>query len=206
MERAAGEKLQLWKEKGFSHVWAGNIGSVRLAKEAGLTVHGGFSLNAVNSQSLLWLSEQGLADAELSFELSLPQAYRLGGELPRGVLVYGRLPLMLTRNCPAANGPSGCLHCRKTGKIPCLTDRKGIRFPVQCTGSCSEVLNSLPLELSDMLSSFRNLDFGVMRFTTESKKEQASVLRRYFAGGAPEGEYTRGLSRRGFGSGEGKKK
>lgn len=206
MERAAGEKLRLWKEKGFSHVWAGNIGSVRLAKEADLTVHGGFSLNAVNSLSLLWLSEQGLADAELSFELSLPQAYRLGGELPRGVLVYGRLPLMLTRNCPAANGPSGCLHCRKTGKIPWLTDRKGIRFPVQCTGSCSEVLNSLPLELSDMLSSFRNLDFGVMRFTTESKKEQVSVLRRYFAGGAPEGEYTRGLSRRGFGSGEGKKK
>ncbi len=206
IERAAAEKLRRWRDAGFSHVWAGNVGAARLAKEAGLTVHGGFSLNAANSQSLLWLAEQGLADTELSCELSLPQAYRLGEELPRGVLVYGRLPLMLTRNCPAANGPSGCLHCRKTGKTPWLTDRKGLRFPVQCTGSCSEVLNSLPLELSDMLASFRNLDFGVLRFTTESKEEQGAVLRRYFAGGAPEGEYTRGLSRRGFGTGGGKKR
>ena len=205
MEKKAVEKLRLWKERGFSHVWAGNIGAFRIAKDLGLCVHGGFSLNAVNSQSLLFLEEWGLADTELSYELTLPQAYRLGGDIPRGVLVYGRLPLMLTRNCPAANGPSGCLNCKKTGKTPWLTDRKGIRFPVQCTGSCSEVLNSLPLELSDMLASFRSLDFGVLRFTTESEEEQAAILRRYLAGGAPEGEYTRGLSRRGFGTGEGKK-
>ena len=45
----------------------------------------------------------------------------------------------------------GCLGCRESGRFPSLTDRKGKQFPVQCYGACSEVLNALPLELSDRL-------------------------------------------------------
>lgn len=202
MEQAVKKCLSAWKRTGFRHVWAGTLDALKLAKDEGLCVHGGFSLNAVNSQSLLWLEEAELADTELSFELSLGQAARLKGNLPRGALVYGRLPLMLARNCPAANGPSGCLRCKERGRIPWLTDRKGIRFPVQCTGSCAEVLNSVPLELSDRLSSsfFNSLDFVSLRFTTESIEEQGKILQRYFSGKSPQGDFTRGLSKRGFGA------
>ena len=63
-------------------------------------------------------------------ELTLAQGEALGGSLPRGLVAYGRLPLMLTRACPAANGPKGCLHCARTGPAPVLTDRRGARFPV----------------------------------------------------------------------------
>ena len=34
-----------------------------------------------------------------------------------------RQPLMLTRNCPLANSPKGCLNCKHAGKI---RDRKGV--------------------------------------------------------------------------------
>lgn len=201
LSRTAARHLREVRKAGVLHVWAGTLDAVQLGKEAGMRVHGGFSLNAVNRHSLAWLREMGLEDTEVSFELTLSQACRLGDSLPRGLVVYGRLPLMLTRNCPAANGPKGCLHCRAAGKTPVLTDRKGIRFPVQCTGSCSEVLNSLPLELSDRLGQLEGLHFGTLRFTTETREQAGAILRRYVQGLPPEGEFTRGLYRRGFSQG-----
>lgn len=194
-EASLRRRLSDLRAAGVADVWAGNLGAAALAKELGLTVHGGFSLNITNTAALAWYEEFGLTDTELSFELTLPQAAALGGELPRGLLLYGRLPLMLTRNCPAANGPGGCRHCKTA---PVLTDRKGIRFPVQCSGGCSEVLNSVVLSMSDRLGEVRNQDFGVLRFTTETPAQAQEVLERYFSGGALPGDYTRGLYYRGI--------
>ncbi|HCC01648.1 MAG TPA: peptidase U32, partial [Ruminococcaceae bacterium] len=138
---------------------------------------GGFSLNVTNSAALHWYTEFGLTDTELSFELTLRQANALGEKLPRGLVVYGRLALMLTRNCPLANG-GGCRHCQTTHS---LRDRKGISFPVQCFGGCSEVLNSVPLSMLGKLSECSGQDFGVLRFTTETAEQRAQVLQLAFA-------------------------
>ncbi|MCH3973308.1 MAG: U32 family peptidase [Oscillospiraceae bacterium] len=180
---------------GFYEVWAGTLNSAALAKELGLTLHGGFSLNVTNSAALRWYTEFGLSDTELSFELTLHQAAEIGGELPRGLLIYGRLPLMLTRNCPIANG-GGCRHCKTAAA---LTDRKGIKFPVQCFGGCSEVLNSVPLSLLGRLGELSGReDFGMLRFTTETPEERAHILQlaaadRPLAGSVTHGLYDRGV-------------
>lgn len=198
MEEAVRTRLQAAKEAGITHVWAGNLGAAALAKELGMTVHGGFSLNVTNSAALEWYSDFGLTDTELSFELALSAAAQLGGTLPRGWVLYGRLPLMLTRNCPAANSEKGCLHCTTA---PELTDRKGVRFPVQCYGACSEVLNSVPLWMADRLNEVKHVDFGVLRFTTETKEEQQRVLEAYLHGkgvSPPSGTFTRGLYYKGW--------
>ena len=148
-----------------------------------------------------WYSEIGLADTELSFELTLAQAARLGAKLPRGLVIYGRLPLMLCRNCPAANSAKGCLHCKTA---PELTDRKGIRFPMQCFGACTEILNSVPLSLSDRYSEIKGQDFGVLRFTTEDTAEADRVIGNYLdamRGSSVSGMetgFTRGLYYRGI--------
>ena len=178
LENAVRERLAAAKSAGMTDVWAGNLDSAQIALDAGFTVHGGFSLNITNTEALEWYREFGLKDAELSFELKLTQAAHIGGSLPRGLLLYGRLPLMLCRNCPAANSPKGCLHCKTA---PELTDRRGIRFPVQCYGACSEVLNSVPLEMADRLREVKNQDFGLLRFSTESPEEIRAVLRRFTA-------------------------
>ena len=198
LEEEAKRRLTLAREAGVTRCWAGNLGAARLARECGFTVHGGFSLNVTNTAALAFYEQFGLADTELSFELTLAQGARLGGTLPRGLLVYGRLPLMLTRACPAANGPKGCLNCRQTGHIPELTDRRGVRFPVQCMGACSEVLNSVPLELCDRPGEIAWADFGVARLTVEPETQWGEVLRRCFAGEPPAGEWTRGLAYRGI--------
>jgi len=195
MEKAVKTRLLAAKDAGINDIWAGNLGAAALGKELGFAVHGGFSLNITNSAALEWYREFGLADTELSFELTLPQAAAIGGTLRRGLLLYGRLPLMLTRNCPAANA-GGCKHCQIT---PFLTDRRGIHFPVQCYGACSEVLNSVPLYLADRMKEVRNQDFGLLRFTTESIGETDRILNQYLSCNAPAvGEFTRGLYYRGI--------
>lgn len=181
IERQVQKQLECAAELGVREVWAGTLGAVATARELGLTVHGGFSLNVANTASLELLEQLGLADTELSPELSLRQVRGLAGRLPRGILVYGRLPLMLCRNCPAANAPGGCRGCSLRGgsRLPQLTDRKGICFPIRCAGSCSEVLNSVPLSLSDRPQEWRGVDFGVFRFSVENFVEIGEIFQHF---------------------------
>ena len=159
-----------------------------------MEIHGGFGLNLMNTTALEWAEDQGLEDVELSLELSLGQAARLGGNIPRGLMVYGRMPLMLTRNCPAANGPKGCLRCQTP---PVLTDRKGMHFPLQCAGGCTEVLNCVPTVLADRKREIRGVDFVVFRFSVENSVESEENYQAFHRGDKPSGGYTRGLSDRG---------
>ena len=196
-ESSLRQKLRELTELGVTHVWAGTIGAAALARELGMTVHGGFSLNITNTAALGWWREFGLADAELSFELTAAQAAAVGDELPRGLVLYGHLPLMLCRNCPAANAPGGCKGCETP---PNLRDRRGTDFPILCGGGCSEILNSVPLYMADRLHDIRNQDFGVLRFTVENSVETEEILR-IFLGLSPvekfPEKFTRGLYYRG---------
>ena len=138
---------------------------------------------------------KSLVPTRRAFELTARETARLGGTLPRGLMVYGRQALMLVRNCPLANSPKGCLHCRKPG---CLTDRKRKKFPVVCRdGESAEVLNSVPLWLGDLEKELVSLDFGVARFTVENSVECGRVLDALFRGETPDFDYTRGLFHRG---------
>lgn len=96
--------LKAAKERGITHTLAQNIGAIPLAKELGFAVHGGFGLNIMNSLSAEQMRLCGLSDVETSFELTEKKTNALAGEIPRGFLAYGRLPLMLTRNCPVKTG------------------------------------------------------------------------------------------------------
>ncbi|MBQ3904402.1 MAG: U32 family peptidase, partial [Eubacterium sp.] len=132
------------------------------------------------------------ASPVLSFELTLEQAAEINAE-DTGIIAYGRLPLMLTRNCPVKNR-IGCAECKKQGV---LTDRKGYKFPVKCSEfPCVEILNSVPLVMSDRISEI-NTDFIHFYFTDESRTEIENIINLYKCTKKPEGEYTRGLYFRG---------
>ncbi len=187
-------RLREIKQLGINEVLAGNIGAVEMARELGMEIHGGFGLNITNTEALLFYASMGVKDCEVSFELTLEQISALGGVMPVGVISAGRLPLMLTRNCPAQNDGKGCKHCRRA---PVLTDRKGIEFPMQCMGSCTEILNSVPLTLADRKRELQGIDFEVIRFSTENLREKRDMLECFKSGRLPEGQYTRGLYYRG---------
>ena len=176
---------------GISHALAGTLDGVSLACEEGFEVHGGTGLNAMNAESLEALREMGLASAMISAEMTLRQAEKLHKPLPTGLFAYGRLPMMLTRNCPAA---SDCAHCTRSAY---LTDRKGIRFPVRCAGAASEVLNSVPLYLGDRKKELSAFDFLYLSFTDETPEQVQEILKAYRKETpAPQG-ITRGLYYRG---------
>lgn len=183
------KKLTELKENGLSLAWVCGLDGVGIARRAGLRFVCGFGMNIFNSVSVSEAAILGAEDCLLSCEVSLAQATHIGGELPRGLMIYGRIPLMMTRNCPVGTK----LTCAECGGRSYLLDRMGVRFPVRCKNGCSFVLNSRPLWLADKLNDIRNVDYGLLWFTDESKEECARVISDYRGGGAPQGEFTRGL-------------
>lgn len=121
-----------------------NLGAVYFCKELGFNVHGGEFLNITNTASVLWAEEYGLTDILVSIEITDEQINALGGNIKRGLVSYGYIPLMLTRNCPVKSGRKDCRTCKKHGK---MQDRKKYEFSLYCDGNCVEVLNSVPLNI-----------------------------------------------------------
>ena len=186
-------KLLELKEKGISSAFAGTLDGIEIAKKAELSVTAGYGTNIFNSLALEGYKSLGVEKALLSPELTVNQIKNLGGDLPRGIFAYGRLPLMLTRNCPVKNVKS-CGECRQTGT---LTDRKNTVFTVDCSSGMSEILNSRPVYMADRLNEIKNCDFILLYFTDESKQQAQNIIKKYISGGKPQGEFTRGLLYRG---------
>lgn len=194
-EPALRDRLRRWKARGALAALCGNVGAAALATEAGLPAIGGFGLNLMNRDALLSYTAAGLSAATLSFELTFSQmAFAQNAPLPCGLFVYGRQPLMLTRNCPRRCAGGDCTACRT--REGGLWDRQGRRFPLACDGGCTELLNSVVLDVTGR--SVPPVDFWLFHFTDESPEQVARVLARP-AGGpdGSDGETTAGLYRRG---------
>lgn len=184
--------LEKAKQNGVKAVVVGNIAGIRLANSAGLSAIGGFGLNVFNSYSLKALADLGLKGAIASFELTADAVRELKSVLPVGAVVYGRLPLMIFKNCPGKNG-DGCKSC---GGKTTLTDRKQMEFPIFCRGEFSEMFNSKVLWNFDRSRDF-GADFKVIYFTDESKDRCGEVINSANFDKSPDCDYTRGLYYRG---------
>ncbi len=191
-ERKLIRQIEDAAKAGFLRAGIQNIGQFGPAERFGLISHGMFGLNLVNSYAAAEAARLGAVDIIASFEMKLAQASRLRSPAPVGLMLYGRLPLMIFRNCPlkARRGCGGC-----NGRF--LTDRLGNRFPVRCDGEMAELFNCVPLLLSDKQADTRFADFGLLYFTGETAEECAAVWESYKAGAKPFGSFTRGLSYRG---------
>ena len=180
--------IQRLSASGIKSVLANNLYGIYTARRLGLAVYGGYGLNVINSQSADALVELGVRDITLSWEVQMKRAARLSGEAPRGLIVYGRLPLMSFRACPA-QGERGCGDC--SGKRS-LRDRKGVEFPVRCRERrYSQLLNSVPLFVSR--DRVKNVDFAVLYFTDETQSECRRISELFLSGGKYDAPHTGGL-------------
>lgn len=187
------QELVSLREMGVEEALAGNLGSIRRAAQLGFQVRGDYGLGVFNSQTMKELKRLGLLSATASFELKLAQIRDLSKAIPTELLVYGRLPLMLTENCIIHNHSD-----RHTcDNVNLLTDRKGERFPVVKVWGCrNEIYNSKKLFLADKSADWQRLGLwaGRLVFTTENALECVQVLERYLSQGKYQpNEYTRGL-------------
>lgn len=191
-EASVTQTLQKLYDMGVTEAVCDNIGAVEMCKKIGMTPHGGSGLNIFNSDSLSKYADIGLFDACLSFEMSDKQCFAIRNEIPVGILVYGKLPLMRFRACPV-KGLNGCAGCN--GKRT-LTDRKGESFTVQCENKkYSTLLNLVPLYLGDC--DLPKTDFVSFVFTTETKEECKEAVEAFLYKKYPPFKRTTGLYKRG---------
>lgn len=193
-ETALCVKLKTLRNAGFKRLLCTNIAHIGIGRELGFKLSGGFGLNIANPWAALAAREAGLSDITASFECRTDQLKALRGILPTAAIVYGRLPLMLTRNCPL-KGARNCKSCTGT-----ISDRTGRTFPIICgnnSNSASEIFNCVPLMMTDKTEDI-SADIFEIDLTAESPdavKHTIECLRQ--GKKVLENGYTRGLYYRG---------
>ena len=194
------QELRLARSIGVRDALVGNLGLLIPVRECGLHIRGDLGLNIFNSRALEQCRQLELASAALSFEMTLPQIRDVSKLVDTELLVYGRMPLMVTENCIMKNRTGQCVCQLGPQK---LVDRTGAEFPIIKDGrSCRSVLlNGKKLSLLDRREDLSRLGLWGLRlyFTTENTREVDRVLRD-FVNGAPfePGSCTRGLYLRGL--------
>ncbi len=169
------------------------LDAVAVAKKCNKKIVGSPSLNIFNSLSMDMAKALKISEVIVSNECTVENFRKISAPVPKGITVYGKIPLMLTRNCPVKNGKS----CKDCGRQSEITDRKGISFPVRCQMGYTEILNSRPIYMADRLGEIPECDIMFFNFTTETKQEVADVMNAYYNEEKPLGEFTRGLLYRG---------
>ena len=192
------EALSAARKAGATEALLGHIGQLPLARQYGLTPRGDFGLGWLNSLTGAELARLGFASATASFEARLSQVRDLDKALDLELLVYGRLPLMLTENCILKNRGKGC-HCHEGPQV--LRDRKGEEFPVEQAWGCrNELFNAKVLWLADKAPDWQRIGarYARLSFLEEDRAACAGVFEAYRTGrGEAPGAFTRGLYYRG---------
>ena len=188
-EKILFEKLMLLREKGYTTAYCSNLAAINIAKKANFEIVGGIGLNVCNEQTARVLGEMGVKEITLSAEIGMREAVNFATEYKKGIFAYGRIPLMMFKNCPIKNGIT-CGECKKQSV---LTDRKGLKFPVRCREGYSEMFNCAYLYLGDKQKDINEFDYLILSFTDETPQNVCEIVEEYKHGGNASGDYTRGL-------------
>ena len=191
LEEDTARRIAATQDAGFAGYEVSNIAHLRLCR--GLPMSGNFGLNITNQLAAQFYADNGLGSMLIlpevkDSDISTIAPTHDGKPVPTGVLVYGHMPLMVTRACPLQN-IHDCAHCDKTGV---LTDRKAKKFPVRCGLGVRTIYNPVPIYMGDKPGAL-TVDYGVAYFTLESREEAAQILDMIRAHAPFEGDFTRGL-------------
>lgn len=144
--------------------------------------YGDFRLNIYNSLTVRELFQ--LKCVTLSPELNLGEiaAVTENALTETEIIGYGRLPLMLMRNCPI----KALGRCQGGRREYTLRDRKGVEFPLLCRECedgtcCSLLLNSKPIYTADITDSIIRTGVSGIRllFTDETPEQCKRILKEY---------------------------
>ena len=163
---------------GINEALVGNLGHAMLAKSVGMRVRGDFGLNVFNSLSMEMVTQAGFLSATASFELRIAQIRDLSKTLDTEMIVYGRLPLMVSDQCVIRHSSGRCT-CSTPAQ---MSDRMGAVFPVVKEFGCRNVIyNAHKLYLADKAEDLYGAGLWGMRmmFTTESPRECLEVAKVY---------------------------
>lgn len=161
---------------GVNEALVGNLGHAMLARQAGMKLRGDFGLNCFNSLTMEVLQQAGFISATASFELRLAQIRDLSKPIDTEIIIYGRLPLMVSDQCIIRHSAGRC-NCQTPVQ---MSDRMGSVFPVVKEFGCRNVIyNAHKLYLADKKEDLFSAGLWGLRmmFTTESARECVEVVK-----------------------------
>lgn len=165
-------------DQGVNEALVGNLGHAMLAKKAGMKQRGDFGLNTFNALSMEVIRQAGFISATASFELRLSQIRDMIKPLDTELIIYGRIPLMVSDQCIIRHSAGRC-NCQTPGQ---MADRMGSVFPVVKEFGCRNVIyNAHKLYLADKAEDvYAAGAWGLrMMFTTEGMRECVEVAKGY---------------------------
>ena len=165
-------------DQGVNEALVGNLGHAMLAKKAGMKLRGDFGLNSFNALSMEVIRQAGFISATASFELRLSQIRDMIKPLDTELIIYGRIPLMVSDQCIIRHSAGRC-NCQTPGQ---MADRMGSVFPVVKEFGCRNVIyNAHKLYLADKAEDvYAAGAWGLrMMFTTEGMRECVEVAKGY---------------------------
>ena len=124
------------------------------------------------------LKEAGFLSATASFELRIAQIKAMAKPIDTEIIVYGRLPLMVSDQCVIKESAGHC-NCQTPGQ---MSDRMGSVFPVVKEFGCRNVIyNAHKLYLADKKDDLYSAGLWGLRlmFSTESARECVEVAKGY---------------------------
>lgn len=104
------------------------------------------------------------------------------------IVIYGRLPLMTTHQCPVglyAGNKKDCKFCKykNSQDIYFLKDRKNAEFPIirDCVNCIAYILNSAPIHTLDKINDINSIGAGYHRleFTCEDYWQTLNIINSY---------------------------
>lgn len=155
----------------------------------GMFLHGDYSFNVTNKETLSMLEGYSLSSIMLSPETSGKFARKANCAVE--YIVYGRTPLMYTRTCIITNA-GGCKHSDSC--FTTLTDRTGAKFPIISGHShTNTIYNSLPGYRIDKRAELKKsgVSLFTLLFTDETEKRMEEVISLTDSTDKPKFEYTR---------------
>ena len=170
--------LEFLADQGVSEALIGNLGHIGLARRAGMALRGDFGLNVFNSRTLDVLHDGEFLSATASFELRMVQIRDLRKPIDLEMIVYGRLPLMVSDQCVIRQSAGRCACAAPVQ----MSDRTGNVFHVAKEFGCRNVIyNAHKLYLADRRSDIESCGVWGERlmFTTESARECVEVAKSY---------------------------
>ena len=162
-------------------------GSLAVLRDAGIALHGDFSLNVTNSITAGWVLAQGLQTITAAHDLDRDQLLALLDAAPRGrvaVTMHHHIPTFHTEHCVYAHLLSEGRDFKSCGR-PCerhqiaLRDRVGLVHPVSVDVGCrNTVFNAQAQSAAGLVPEL--LARGVRRFRLELVRESADDARRLY--------------------------
>ena len=172
------ELLAAVRKLGVREALIGSLGQLPAVVGAGLTPRGDYGLNLTNSFAAECMARIGLASVTASFQLSAKQIAALAPAAKTEMIVYGRVPVMVTERCLIRASSGRCSCTTPTS----MSDPFGSVWPVEKELSCRNVVyDRKKIFLADRPDVYMNAGLWGIRllFTTESARECADVAKRY---------------------------